>query len=70
MPNLPKITTIKAECHGMYRPAFEVVESEDGVHVVIREAGNRERQIRLERAALPSLLNALRKIRSGEQQRH
>ena len=67
MPNLPKIITVKTEFHGTYRPVFELVESEDGRHVYIREAGNRERQIRLDRKALPSLVNALRKIRSDEE---
>jgi hypothetical protein len=57
MPNLPNIITLRTGS-GVY----EIVESEDGQYVTIREAGNRERQLRFERSAIPALVKELHKL--------
>jgi len=62
MPILPRITTVKGSSHGAFHGVYEIVESEDGLYVTIRDAHNRERQVRLERSAIPALVGALRKI--------
>ena len=62
MPILPRITTVKGSSHGAFHGVYEIVESEDGFYVTIRDAHNRERQVRIERSALPALIGALRKI--------
>ena len=62
MPLLPRITTVRGSSHGSVQTADEIVESEDGFYVTIRDAHNRERQVRIERSALPALIGALRKI--------
>jgi hypothetical protein len=64
MPSLPRITTIKVTMHGISHDAYEVVESEDGLYVTIREVGNRERQVRLPRSVVPKLVNVLTEIKS------
>ena len=64
MPSLPRITTIKVTTHGIAHDAYEVVESEDGLYVTIREVGNREHQVRLPRSAVPKLVKVLTEIKS------
>jgi len=64
MPSLPRFTTIKASTHGISHGAYEVVESEDGLYVTIRDVGNRERQVRLPRSVVPKLVKVLREIKS------
>lgn len=63
MPTLPKITTIRTTSYGVAHDAYEVVESEDGLYVTIRESSNRERQVRLPRTVIPKLLKILREIK-------
>jgi hypothetical protein len=65
MPSLPKITTIKVITHGISHDAYEVVESEDGLYVTIRDVGNRERQVRLPRSVVPKLVKVLSEIKSS-----
>jgi hypothetical protein len=57
MPNVPNIITVRTSS-GVY----EIVESEDGHHVTLREAGNRERQLKFESSAIPAIVTALRKL--------
>ena len=54
-----KIHGISAGRHTLY----EIVESEDGVSVVIREAENPDHQITLIRSVLPTLIEVLRGIK-------
>jgi hypothetical protein len=64
MPSLPNIKTIRVTTHGVTHDAYEVVESEDGLYVTIREVSNRERQVRMLRSVVPQLVNTLREIKS------
>ena len=57
MPNFPNIITLRTTS-GVY----EIVNSEDGQYVTICEAGNRERQLKLERSAISDIVNELRKL--------
>ena len=38
------------------------MNSEDGQYVTIREAGNRERQLKFARSAIPAIIEELRKL--------
>lgn len=44
------------------KPCLEVVESEDGVSVIIRDAENHKESIVLMRSVIPTLVNVLREI--------
>jgi len=57
MPNFPNIITLRTTS-GVY----EIVNSEDGQYVTISEAGNRERQLKLDRSAISAIVNELRKL--------
>jgi hypothetical protein len=63
MPSLPRITTIRVTTHGISQDAYEVIESEDGLYITIREAANRERQVRMLRSVVPKLVKVLREIK-------
>ena len=57
MTSLPNIITLRAGSR-----VYEIVQSADGQYVTIREAGNRERQLKFERSAIPALANELHKL--------
>lgn len=44
------------------REIYEVVKSEDGLKITIREAGNHDRKIELISSVLPTLIQALQKM--------